>query len=91
MINISVFLKNNAFKPCFTKLYHKKINDLLKKSAFEAISITNIISRIRIFNFHFVDKIKTKKIAMAFEKSRLMIQFYNNYNKEKILISLSTI
>lgn len=91
MANISVFLKNDASEPPFTKSQHKEINNLLEKGAFEVISISDISSRMRIFNSCFVDKIKNKGPATAFEKSRLVIQAYNNHSKEKILTQLPTI
>lgn len=86
MANISVFLKNNTFKPSFNKLQRKKINGLLEKDAFIVISISDILSGIKIFNSCFVDEIKNKGIATAFEKSRFIIQAYDNSGKEKIII-----
>ena len=91
MANISIFLKNNVFQPLFTESQCKKINRLLKKSVFQGISISNVPSKMRIFNSCFVDKIKNKRIAMAFEKSKLVIQAYNNHGKEEILTQLPTI
>lgn len=67
------------------QLVNKKINGLLKKKAFEVNSFSNIFSKIRIFHFCFIDKIKNKRTAIIFVKSKLMIQAYNNYSKEKIL------
>lgn len=52
-----VFLKNTAFQPFFTKSQYKKINDLLKKTTFEGDSILDVFNKIKIFNFHFIDKI----------------------------------
>ncbi len=66
MADISVFLKNDAFGPFIIESQCKKINGLLEKGAFKVISISDIPSRMRIFNFCFIDEIKNKTIAMAF-------------------------
>ena len=39
----------------------------------------------RVFNFRFVNKIKNPGIDKAFEKSRLVIQAYNDLEKDLIL------
>lgn len=85
MITISVFLKNNASKPPFIESQCKKINSLFQKDAFKVISILDVPSIIKIFNSCFVNEIKNKKIAMTFEKSKHIVQAYNNYDKEEIL------
>lgn len=85
MANISVFLKNNTFKPSFNKSQRKRINVLLEKDDFKVISISDVLSGIRIFNSCFIDEIKNKGIATAFEKSRFIVQAYDNYGKEKII------
>ena len=65
--------------------------NLFEKNTFKFILISNVISKVRIFIFYFVDKIKNKRTTMAFEKSSLVIQAYNNYDKKKILIQSSII
>lgn len=60
------------------------MNSLLKKIAFEVITILNIFNKIRIFNFCFVNKNKNERILIAFEKSRLIVETYNNHKKRKI-------
>ena len=72
MANISVFLKNDASQPPFTESRRKEINGLLDKDAFKVVSISDVPSRMRIFNSCFVDEIKNEGIATAFEKSRLI-------------------
>lgn len=46
---------------------------------------------IRVFNSQFVDNIKNVDINNAFEISYLVVQAYNNYNKDFILTQLSII
>ena len=90
--NISVFLKNDDTSQFFfTKSRSKKINSLLKKGAFKVVTISDILSGMRIFNSCFVDEIKNEGIATAFEKSRLAVQTYNDHGKEEILTQSPTI
>lgn len=91
MADIFVFLKNNIFKNFFTKLQYKKLNGLHKKDFFKVILISNILSKIKIFNLCFVNEIKNKKEAIIFKKSRLVFWIYNNYDKEEILTQSFTI
>ena len=44
-----------------------------------------------VINFRFVDKIKNRKTKKTVEKSRLMMQIYNDFIKNLILIQFSTI
>ena len=46
---------------------------------------------IRVFNSRFVDKVKYVGTARAFEKSRLVIQAYNDVGKEEILTKSLTV
>ena len=50
-----------------------------------------MLSRIKLFNFRFVDEIKNSSILAAFEKSRLIIQAFNDQKKGMIIIQSSTI
>ena len=54
-------------------------------------SILELPKDIRIFNFRFVDKIKNIGTAIVFEKSRLVVQDYNDHGKTAILAQSSTI
>ena len=62
----------------------KELNGLLKKGIFEIINIVFIGTRI--FDNRFVDQIKNEGTEKAFEKSRLMIQTFNDSEKYGILI-----
>lgn len=46
---------------------------------------------IWVFIFQFVDEIKNADTNKAFEKLRLVVQAYNNFNKDFLLIQLPTI
>ena len=40
---------------------------------------------VRLFNLRFINKIKNKGTDKAFKKSQLIIQAYNNLEKELVL------
>ena len=69
----------------------KEITGLLKKEIFEIVNQKDISSNIRIFNSRFVDEIKHSGTDNAFEKSRLVIQAYNDEEKTLVLTQSSTI
>jgi hypothetical protein len=92
LADIIVFLQNDEFSNQFENILisifensrRKEINDLLKKRVFELIIIENVSRDVRIFNFRFVDEIKHLTTSNAYEKSRLMIQTYNDQDKTLI-------
>ena len=72
--NISILVQETLF----TNSQHKEINELLEKGVFVAIIEKDVLQGICIFNSRFVDKIKYPSTNKAFEKSRLVVQAYNN-------------
>jgi hypothetical protein len=85
--DISIFLQ----EPSYTDSRHKEINGLLEKGVFQLVNITTVPHGTRIFNSRFVDEIKNKGTDHAFEKSRLVVQAYNDYEKELVLTQSPTI
>ncbi len=75
----------------FVAFRQKKINDLIEKNVFRSISKNDVSSDVRIFNFRFVDEIKHFDIDKAFEKSRLVMQTFNDQNKNLVLTQSSII
>jgi hypothetical protein len=75
----------------FAESRRKEINDLLKRQIFELIIISKVFKNVRIFNFRFVDEIKHSDIPQAYEKSRLVIQTYNDHEKTLMLTQASII
>jgi hypothetical protein len=69
----------------------KEINELLKRQVFEIITISEVLKNVRIFNSRFVDEIKHSDISQTYEKSRLMIQIYNDHKKTLMLTQAFTI
>ncbi len=45
----------------------------------------DVPKKVRLFNLQFVDKVKNLGTDTAFEKSQLVIQAYNNEEKELML------
>jgi hypothetical protein len=64
----------------------KEINRLLEKGVFAVVTDSNVLQGVYIFNSRFIDEIKHPSTNKAFEKSRLVIQAYNNQGKDLVLI-----
>ena len=85
--DINIFQSSSQFQA----FQLKKIMKLFKKKNFEIIHRKNVFTNARIFNFRFVDKIKHFDINKTFEKSRLIIQIYNDMKKNLVLTQTPTI
>jgi len=81
--DITVFVQDTT---PFTDSRQSEVNGLLEKGIFEVVSSANLPRGVRIFNSRFVDKIKHPGTSNAFEKSRLVVQAYNDQGKDLILI-----
>ena len=79
--DISIFVQDTLFE----NSRRSKINGLLKKGVFEPVNIEDVPQGVRIFNSRFVDKIKHPGTNKAFEKSRLVVQAYNDQGKDLVL------
>ncbi len=75
----------------FAESRRKEINDLLKRQMFELIIISKVFKNVRIFNFRFVDEIKHSDTSQKYEKSRLIVQIYNDHEKTLMLTQAFTI
>jgi hypothetical protein len=96
--DITVFLQDEVDSspvstptPTFAESRRKEINDLLKRQVFEITIISEVSKNVRIFNSRFVDEIKHSDTPQAYEKSRLMIQTYNDHEKTLVLTQAPTI
>jgi len=47
--------------------------------------VNSVLEYTRIFNLHFINKVKHAGTNRAFKKLRLVMQAYNNYKKEQVL------
>jgi hypothetical protein len=81
----------NPILPAFTESRRKEINGLLEKGVFETVNISDVPEGVRIFNSRFVDEVKNAGTDKAFEKSRLVVQAYNDQGKDLILTQSPTI
>ena len=61
------------------------MTSLLEKGVFEITKLIDVPRGIRLFNSRFVDEIKNPGIDTAFEKSRLVVQAYNDEEKDLVL------
>ena len=68
-----------------------EITGLLEKGVFEVVDAASIPPGTRIFNSRFVDQVKNEGTDRAFEKSRLVVQAYNDLDKRAVLTQLPTI
>jgi hypothetical protein len=87
LADISIFLQ----EPSYADSRQKEINGLLEKGVFQLVNIATVPQGTRIFNSRFVDHIKNKGTDQAFEKSRLVIQAYNDQEKDLVLTQSPTI
>ena len=59
----------------------KEFNELLEKGIFEIIHIDDLFIEARVFENRFMNQIKNEGIEKAFEKSRFVIQTFNDSKK----------
>jgi hypothetical protein len=64
---------------------------LLEKGVFEAVDPETVPKGVRIFNSRFVDEVKNQGTDKAYKKSRLVVQAYNNLEKDIVLTQSPTI
>ena len=62
---------------------HKEVVGLLEKGVFEVAH--DVPDNARIFKARFVDEVKNKDTNKAYEKSRLVVQAYNDDEKSLVL------
>ena len=74
--DITIYLQDNATQ--FSASRQKELAGLLKKGVFEITKLTDVPQGVRLFNSRFVDEIKNPGTDKAFEKSRLVVQAYND-------------
>ena len=63
----------------------KEVTGLLEKGVFKAVTFEDVPRNTRIFNSRFVDKIKNPGTEKIYEKSWLIVQAYNDPEKDLIL------
>ena len=101
LVDVTIFLQDNYLLPSesapfpapdsFTKSCQKKINGLIEKGVFWVVSVSQMPRNTRIFNSRFINEVKNIGMAVAYEKSRLVVQAYNDHEKKTILTQAPTI
>ena len=79
----------DSASPQFAASRQKEIIGLLKMGVFQLV--VQILSGARLFNSRFVDEVKNLGTEKAFEKSRLVVQAYNDSEKDIVLTQSPTI
>ena len=83
---LNVFIKNTDAPPAqYTAFRQKEIAELLEKGVFKIVTSADIPSNTRIFNSYFVDEIKHVGTDKAYKKIRLIVQVYNDQEKDLVL------
>ena len=86
MTDITIYMSKSIPPPTnFQASRLKELNGLLEKGIFEIIHIDDLSIKARVFENHFMNQVKNEGIEKAFEKSRLIIQTFNDSKKQKIL------
>ena len=75
----------------YVKSRKKKMIELIEKRIFMPINKKEMSEKMRIFNSRFVDEVKNVDTDSTFEKSRLMMQAYNDSTKHLVLTQSPTI
>ena len=87
-----MFIKNTNILPAqYTASRQKEITGLLEKDVFRVVTTTDIPTNAWIFNSYFVDEVKNAGIDNAYKKNWLVVQVYNDQEKDFVLTQLPTI
>jgi hypothetical protein len=91
LTDITVFLQEDSNHKQFETSRQKEITGLIEKGVFKITNPQDVPAGVRIFNSRFVDEIKNPGTDKAFEKSRLVVQAYNDLEKGIVLTQSPTI
>lgn len=89
--DFAAFLQEELDPNLYTASRQLEVKGLIEKGVFKVADETKIPSGTRIFKTRFVDEIKNEGTDRAYEKSRLVIQAFNDKGKETILTQSPTI
>lgn len=82
---------SDAPTPNFTDSRQQELNGLLENEVFKLVKRSDLPPGVRLFRPRFVDEVKNRGQETAFEKSRLVIQAYNDAGKVEVLTQSPTI
>lgn len=91
--DVTCYLLDESFESdkLFKASRQLEVNGLLEKNVFETVKLDSILPNERIFGARFVDEIKHKGTDRAYEKSRLVVQAFNDADKTAVLTQSPTI
>jgi hypothetical protein len=81
MADITIYLQDDYLQDDATQFSasrQKELAGLLEKGVFKITKLADVPQGVRLFNSRFVDEIKNPGTDKAFEKSRLVVQAYND-------------
>lgn len=88
--NMGTFVAATA-APTYEASRQKEIDGLLESEVFRLVPRSSLPKGTRLFNSRFVDEVKHPGTEDAYEKSRLVIQAYNDVGKSSVLTQSPTI
>ena len=91
LTDITIFVQDENKGHQFEASRQKELTGLLEKGVFEVTRLQDVPPGIRLFNSRFVDEVKNLGTSKAFEKSRLVVQAYNDQEKSIVLTQSPTI
>ena len=86
-----IFIQEETSPTQFHTSRQKELTGLLEKGVFKIVKLADVPEGMRLFNSRFVDEIKNPGTEKAFEKSRLVVQAYNDEGKKLVLTQLPII
>jgi hypothetical protein len=87
--DVAVYI-SNVYKS-FTESRRQELNGLLERGVFEIVDEKTLPEESRVFRSRFVDTVKNEGTAKAYEKSRLVVQAYDDADKQEVLTQAPTI
>lgn len=91
MTDIEVFIGKTTEKTQFELSRQMEVDGLIGREVFEHVNAADLPPDVRLFNSRFIDEVKHEGTDKAFEKSRLVIQAYNDTEKTQVLTQSPTI
>ena len=94
--NLTVFLESEEIGEAFVSTPFEnsrlnEVNGLVDKGVFQVVDNMEVPQGTRIFNARFVDEVKNQGTDKEFNKSRLVVQAYNDENKHTVLTESPTL
>ncbi|XMA19477.1 hypothetical protein WAI453_012268 [Rhynchosporium graminicola] len=86
-----LFIGFPVVEPQYAASRRKEIDGLIAAGIFELVHKDELPAGARVFNAKFIDQTKFEGTQKAYEKSRLVVQAYNDSGKNQVLTTSPTI